>query len=266
VALALSSLLERTTGELRLTFAARDGVTHARETFQSGALRVRFPRASHAAQATLINTAGGLTGGDSCELAIAVERAATVVVATQACERIYRSAAGEARIATTIEVHEHGVLDYLPQPTIVYDGGRVQRETIVELAGSAQLLAIEAAVLGRTAMGETFQRGSLRDNWRVRRNGALIFADSVRLDGAVDPAAWAFAGARAYATFVYSAPDAAERADALRALLAGSGGVSYRDGFFVARILTADGYMLTQTLTRVLDGFRGCPLPRSWSL
>ena len=43
----------------------------------------------------------------------------------------------------------------------------------------------EAVVFGRSAMGEAVEQGAFTDRWRVRRDGRLIFAETVRLDGAI---------------------------------------------------------------------------------
>ena len=40
-------------------------------------------------------------------------------------------------------------------------------------------------MFGRSGMGETVEEGALFDRWRVRRGGKLIYAESVRLDGAI---------------------------------------------------------------------------------
>ena len=40
-------------------------------------------------------------------------------------------------------------------------------------------------MFGRAAMGEAVEQGALTDRWRVRRGGRLVFAETVRLDGAI---------------------------------------------------------------------------------
>ena len=57
------------------------------------------------------------------------------------------------------------------------------------------LLLAEAVVFGRSGMGEAVEQGALSDRWRVRRDGRLIYAEAVRLDGAI-AATLAAAGGR----------------------------------------------------------------------
>jgi urease accessory protein len=191
-------------------------------------------------------------------------------VATQACERVYRSTSGSAVLRTALRVEGGGALDYLPQPTILFDGAHLTRETVAEVGADGRLLAVEAGILGRTAMNEELRTGALRDSWRLVRDGRLVFADALVIADETMPevrAPWMLGEARAYATLMYVAPDCQARLDELRVLLAeATAGASCWNGALVARLLAANGYELMRTLTHVLRGFRGCPLPRPWSL
>ena len=40
-------------------------------------------------------------------------------------------------------------------------------------------------MFGRSGMGEAVDDGALFDRWRVRRGGRLIYAEAMRLDGAI---------------------------------------------------------------------------------
>src|SRR5262249_34152446 len=74
---------------------------------------------------------------------------------------------------------------WLPQETILFDRARLDRRIDVALAEGASLVMAEAVVFGRAAMGETIEWGFFSDRWRLRRGGRLIFADGIRLDGAI---------------------------------------------------------------------------------
>ncbi len=69
----------------------------------------------------------------------------------------------------------------------------MNRTLDADVDSSGHLLAVEAIVLGRTAMGEAARSVSVTDRWRIRRGGKLVFADGLRLDG---DAAATLAGAR----------------------------------------------------------------------
>src|SRR4029079_7045953 len=82
----------RSAGRIVLAVAAAGGVTRRRQVYEDGPLRVRFPNSGAGAlEATIVNTAGGIAGGDRHDLDIAVEDGASLTVTTAAAEKIYRA-------------------------------------------------------------------------------------------------------------------------------------------------------------------------------
>ena len=64
----------RAQGEVRLTMAVRRGATVRSRIAEEGSLRVRFPGACAGAQeAVLVNTAGGIAGGDRLRIAVTLD-------------------------------------------------------------------------------------------------------------------------------------------------------------------------------------------------
>jgi urease accessory protein len=140
----------------------------------------------------------------------------------------------------------------------------------VELGAGARLLAAEAVILGRTAMDETVHHGELHDRWRIRREGKLVFADDLRLAGpihAMAARAPILAGARAFASILLVAVDAARFLAPLRAVLGDAGGASAFDGKLFARLTAPDDFALRRVLLPALEVLRdGAPLPRVWRM
>jgi urease accessory protein len=266
------SWLPRTEGSLRLGFARRGAATVLDALHQAGAARVRFPSPAPGAppEAVLINTAGGLTGGDRIDVAVTLGEGAEATVTTAAAEKIYRARDGEASVRVKIALVAGAELAWLPQPTILFDRSSLDRRTEIELAGDARLLAVEMLVFGRRAMGEDVHRGACRDAWRVRRDGGLAWADTFRAEGAVAgmlDRAGTFAGARAAAMLLYVGPDAAGRLERVRALLqsaGGNAGASTWNGVLVVRALAPDGHALVRDIAPVAEALSGRPLPRVW--
>lgn len=237
---------------------------------ESAGYRVRFPNAGGACEGVLINTGGGMAGGDAMALAIEVAEGSEALFTTQSAEKVYRSDGAETEVAIRFTLADRSALDWLPQEQILFDGARFRRRLDVEMAGDAALTLCESVVFGRVAMGEVVQEGAFRDRWRVRRGGRLIFAEDVRLDApiAATLARSAVAGgARAFATVLHVAHDAAAKRDAVRAALVGAAcecGVSAWSGMLVARFLGDDPRALRGDLCRFLETLRGQPMPRSW--
>ena len=203
----------RSRGRVRLSFGLRAGHIALDELFQEGCSRVLRPHVPPGSppQAVLLNTGGGITGGDEMETTVRVGNGAGAVITSQAAEKIYRSAGGEGHVTTDLSVADGAWLAWLPQETILFDGGRLQRETRISVAAGGRLLACEAIGFGRQARKERVHNGYLRDSWRLERDGTLAWADSLRLDGNIAGilARTAIAdGAMALASVLYVADDA----------------------------------------------------------
>jgi urease accessory protein len=263
--------LPRTEGTVRLGFTRVDGRTALSELHQSGAARVRFPR-SHdiAPEAVLLNTAGGLTGGDRITIDVNMEAACDATITSAAAEKVYRSLGDPTIIDIGLRLDAGARCLWLPQPTILFNGSSLRRHTHVDMADDASLLAVEMLIFGRTAMGEEVHAGSCHDAWRVRRGGKLVFADTTRVSGAVAQTlarAATLDGARAMAMLLYVAPDAAARLDEVRALLdhaSGTAGASTWNGLLLVRAVAHDARALQRDISAVVVALAGRPMPRVW--
>ncbi len=243
----------------------------------SGSSRVLFPHANRirAAEAPLeavmLNTAGGVTGGDRFQITAEARAHSHLTLTTQAAERIYRSVDNApGKVTTQLNLADHARLDWLPQETILFEGAALQRRLCVDMAASARFLMVEPLIFGRTAMGETIHNAHLSDHITIRRDNALLFADRMHLSDDAQaqldrPAIGG--GARAMATLLLAAPDAGLFLEPLRTLLPATGGASLiRDGLLFARILAKDGHILRQSLLPALTLLHGASLPRTWML
>jgi urease accessory protein len=261
----------RARGRIALSVAADDEGSRRQRVHEAGALRVRFPNVTDKGtlDAVIVNTAGGMTGGDRFDIDVAVGAGARLTVTTAAAEKVYRSLGPDTRIDVKLDVGAGAALAWLPQETILFDRVRLRRSIEVGLAPGASLLLAEGVVFGRSAMGETITDGHFSDRWRVRVGGALVFAESLRLDGAIAQklAARAVAGAGIAIASVLKVPADEKAVAAVRALekgFAGEVGVSAWNGLAVARLVAPDGAALHHDLIGVLTAFGDVPLPRLW--
>jgi urease accessory protein len=259
----------RATGRIALTVGADGTRTRRTHVHEDGSLRIRFPNAApELLEAVLINTAGGMAGGDEFSVKISLGAGASFLAGTAAAEKIYRSTGPDATIALAIDASAGSRCLWLPQETILFDRARLSRRIDVNLAANASLVIAEAVVFGRSAMGEVVHEGRLIDRWRVRRGERLIFAESVRLDGRIggklaQPAV--AAGAVAVATALIVPADEAKAAAvrAVKGQFIGEIGISAWNGIAVARLCATDGAALRHDLALLLAAL-GVPLPRLW--
>ena len=259
----------RAVGRIAFTVAAAPGGSRRGRVHEAGSLRVRFPngQSQAALDAVIVNSAGGMTGGDRFTIDIQVGAGATLTVTTAAAEKIYRSLGPDTEIAIKLGVAPGGSLRWLPQETIVFDGVRLRRAIDVDLARDTNLLLAEACVFGRSAMGEVVTDGSIFDRWRVRAGGAFVLAETLRLDDKIAQrlAQRATAAESVAVASVIKIPGSDDDAAAVRTLqeqFVGEVGVSAWNGLAMARLVAADGAALRRDLVAVLTALGGAPLPR----
>jgi len=260
----------RAQGAVKFDVRRIEGVTRRRDLHESGSLRVRFPSAEdEGLSAVLVNTAGGLAGGDRFEINIASGEGARLTVTTAAAEKIYRTEGPATELHVALKAEGGSHLSWLPQETILFDRARIHRQFDIDLSEDASLLLCEIVVFGRLAMGERMRKGEFSDRWRLSRGGRLVFAENVRLDGDIDaklarPAIAKGGVAVGTALIVPGGEALVERIRELSPGFAGEVGVSSWNGFAMARFCAQDAAALRADMMAVLSRASGSALPRLW--
>lgn len=194
---------------LELDFAERLGRTVLARRLHDGPLVVQrafYPEADGSSHVYVLHPPGGVVGGDSLELVVGVAPRARTLLTTPAATKIYRSAANTSELSQRFEVSAQASLEWLPQETIVYGGGRARVVTRVDLAAGAHYVGWDIVCLGRPASSDTFARGRYEQRTELYREGRPIFVDRVVATGEgrerVEP--WGYGGRSVYATLVFS--------------------------------------------------------------
>lgn len=231
-------------------------------------MKLLFPRRA-TTEAVMVNTAGGITGGDRFDIEAHVDAETALTLTTQACERAYAAQPGPAGVLS-VRLRVDGTLNWLPQETLLFDKCNFARVMTVDLAPNARFLLGESICFGRLARGERLLDARFRDRVVIRRAGHLIYRDGVDLSGNVNaildrPAV--ANGARAMASVVLAAPGAGAVVQNLRAMLPDRAGAStLGPDLLVLRLLAPDGFDLRKTLIPVLKYLAGQDLPAVWRL
>ncbi|MEI5680212.1 MULTISPECIES: urease accessory protein UreD [unclassified Mesorhizobium] len=267
--------LQRVAASARLSASFIDGRTRLARLYQDGAAKIRMPQ-THGGplEAILINTAGGLTGGDRIGWEIAIGAGARATITTQACEKVYKANSGRAEASVKLSVAAGGRIAWLPQETIVFERAAFMRRLDVELADDAEALIVEATIFGRLAMGESAANGTFHDRWRIRSDGRMVHAE----DFAIGPkiantlARSAVTGGDiAVATLLLIAPEPERLVEPARTIIGDQGGASAwrvgKTGKLLARLHAGDGYSLRKRLVPLIELLNGqAGLPKVWSL
>jgi urease accessory protein len=273
----------RVSGAAEIGFASRYGATRLAHLYQHDPLRVLFPapEPSDAALAVLVTTSGGLVAGDRIALTVDAEPGSIAHVTASAAEKVYRSTAATTEISQAFSVGDGAWLEYLPPETILFDGARLRRHTVVVTSPGAGFLGGGILVFGRRARGERLTHGLLHDRLEFRRDSRLVWGDALHLDADIaaiiaHPAC--FDGAAACATLVLAPPEGnpgkfigGARAALLRSASAGlRAAATPVGGLLVARWLAADPRLLRRAFADLACHLRaavfGLParLPRLW--
>jgi len=267
---ALLGKQPRVNGGIRASFRERERATYLYDCEERDGYKIRFPRGGHTLEGVIINTGGGVAGGDRVAHTATLSDSASVTLTTQAAERIHRSAQQPSHIGVALNLGHGADLAWLPQETILYDKAHLLRRFEIDMAPDASLLMAEITVFGRREMGEKIAHGHYEDRWRVRRGGTLVFAENIRFSGALDmalkqPAIGA--GARIIATVLYAAPQAEDQRELVRKAIAAASSriaVSAWNGLLCIRCLGNDLEAVRQDVSIAVSILRRQPMPRVW--
>jgi urease accessory protein len=258
---AVANLLEqRSQGAVKIHMA-RTGVKVLRE---AGCSKIRLPKDS--TEGILINTSGGLAGGDHIRIEAAAQADAALTLTTQAAERVYRTLGPAAEVTVKLHVDRGASLHWLPQETIFYQGSALSRRLDVTLEDGAELIAVESMVFGRKEMGESVSDVDVTDHWRVCQNGRLVHAEALKFGPHWTSSRAAMANMRAVATLLVVSSSAEGLLEPFRRTLGPYDGASAWNGKLVARLVAEDGYSLRKTLIQALGVCIGSKaLPKCWT-
>jgi len=169
---------------LSLGFSSDGEKTMLAERSHDGPLVVQkplYPEGDAVCHAIVVHPPGGIAGGDELHLDVRTKENASALLTTPGATKWYRSAGAWAKQSVAFGVE--GMIEWLPQETIVFDGALAQASCEVDLAAGAGLIGWDIVCLGRTGSGEKFRRGTYRNSIRIRREGGLLWLERGRIDG-----------------------------------------------------------------------------------
>ncbi len=172
---------------LNLAFAASDWGTIASKRSHEGPLRLQkvlYPEGNSVAHAIVLHPPGGAAGADSLTINLSVGAGAHVVATTPGAAKWYGCDADKPSSQTiTLQVQGNGVLEWLPQESIVFDHAHSSWRTRVLLASQAVAAGMEVIMLGRQASDERFSQGVVSTRLEIIRDDKLLYAESSNLKG-----------------------------------------------------------------------------------
>ena len=224
-----------------------------------------------------VTTSGGLVAGDQVRLEAMWGAGAAAQVMPQAAEKIYRSARPVTRVEMSLSAGPAAWAEYLPQETILFDRSRLSRRLRLTLHPTARCLVGDLVVPGRHAMGETYRSGLFSDDWEVRIDQRLIWADRIGWDGDIARLHAHAAGlkrAQGFGTILYRGPGTPEEIRAITSTVSETVqiGVTRFQELILIRLLAGQAFDLRrgfgQVWCRIRSQLRGLSptLPRLWHI
>ncbi len=171
---------------LALEYGADNGETRLLKREHEGPLTVQkalYPEGRSVCHSLILHPPSGIVGGDRLDIGIGVQQGAHALVTMPGATRWYRSE-GETAVQTiNVRLGRDAVFEWLPPETIMFNNAIAQLRSHITLEAGARYTGWEILCLGRTASGEKFASGSLRQQTTIRIGGELVWDERVRLSG-----------------------------------------------------------------------------------
>ncbi len=171
---------------LRLAFQRRGERSVLARRSSVGPLAVQkalYPEGGLVCHAIVLHPPGGIAGGDRLEIAIEVEADAHALLTTPGATKWYRSTGAEAVQSVGIAIARNAVCEWLPQENIFFESTFARNALNVDLQPGAVFCGWDVMCLGRTARGERFQSGQIRQHLRVTSGAKLLFEELGTVEG-----------------------------------------------------------------------------------
>ncbi len=168
-------------GAINVTRSTRRSVVT--QAYAASPLRLLTPRNhGHAAWVYTSTYGGGLVDGDHVALNVVVSEGATMLLATQAATKVYRSPRGTSSSLDAI-VEDNGLLVVAPDPVICFARATFSQHQRFDLRRGASLVYLDWLTSGRHASGERWLFDRYESRLEIRNEGRLTALDSTVLSG-----------------------------------------------------------------------------------
>ncbi len=218
---------------LKLGFTQSGARTVLTERSHSGPLRIQkplYPEGEAICHAIIVHPPGGIAGGDTLEIDVALAPNTRGLITTPGATKWYKAKdKSDATQRVQIHVAADAGLEWMPQESIVFNAAHASSETAITLDDNALYLGWEVLCFGRTASGETFDSGRYRQRMTIARGQRLLWNErgTLTAGGRLMTAPIGLAGCSVAATLIAAGRDIPQALlDAARAAVADHAGAA----------------------------------------
>lgn len=171
---------------LELGFSRDGNTSRLGHRSHYGPLRVQkalYPEGPDTCHTIIVHPPGGVVGGDELRIAANVGAGAHALLSTPGAAKWYRANGHVSTQQLDLQVQAGGTLEWMPQETIFFNEADVLLDSTVRLAADARYLGCEILCFGRSAHGERFARGRVRQRLHIERDGLPLWLEQGTLTG-----------------------------------------------------------------------------------
>ncbi|SER06115.1 urease accessory protein [Nitrosomonas sp. Nm51] len=172
---SISLTFDKQAGKCRLASRRHFGQLYVQKPF--------YPEGPDVCHVVLVHPPGGVVGGDRLEIASHVGADASVQITTPGAAKWYKSNGRISFQNVAIDVKTGATMEWLPQETIFFDDAQVELAQSINLEKDSIYIGCEIFCLGRTAFGESFNSGRIRQKVTIQRENQLIWYEQLNLHG-----------------------------------------------------------------------------------
>ncbi|MED3940802.1 urease accessory protein UreD [Priestia megaterium] len=171
------------TGYLELRAERNSERTVIKDTYHYGAFKVARPiyMTSESPFVYMLHVGGGYVSGDKYKTMITVEKNAQLTATTQSATKVYKTPNKAVLQETCITLEEQAIMEYIPDPLILYENAAFVQEITVRMAQNAALFMCDSITPGWSPDGQLFQYTSMRSKLKLYVNEQLKVYDHLYL-------------------------------------------------------------------------------------
>jgi urease accessory protein len=179
--------MSEVSGEIVAEFAAHEGRTELIRKFHTSPLKIaktfRYENEQLSADGKhldqlgvyLMDSSPGLMSGDHYELSFHLQKGASVFLTNQSFTKVHPSMKQGSTQRQTIVVEEGALLEYMPEPLMLFKDSCYRGETEVRMEPGAVFMMSELLCPGRTQRGEKFHYKRYGNRLKIFNKEELIF-------------------------------------------------------------------------------------------
>jgi len=130
----------------------------------------------------LVNTSGGLVGGDQVTMEATLASDSHVVMTTPSATRVYRTLDATVDQQIRLSVGSNARLEWLPEVTIPFAGSKLRQALHVDLTEGATALVWDAMASGRVAREERWAFTSFENEIRITTASGTSVLERFRIE------------------------------------------------------------------------------------